>query len=381
MPIHAKGLTLSLMTWRTLHRQVVRTALSALGVAIGVIAIVALGAVAKGLRASIQGGIKSGGSDLMVWEAGVAADILSSLDEADTRKKLATFPEIADVAAGMSHIIRAPGSWKVGGIQFVIGVYPNEFGQQSQEPLEGRRFQTRDEVVVGYRFAKMQHKGVGDTLEIGGKTYKIVGTFKSGVIFFDSAIVMHIDEVRRLNGRKGRVTSFNVRLKDGVDPVAFGRKLEAKYPKLAAISDQSQYTKVDHGLQAMDDMVMAVSFITLIVGSLIIANTMWMSVAQRTREIGVLRAVGWPRRRIVGMVLLEAFGIGVIGCVVGMGLGIGLAELTRSLPFSWQFMAPIYPPVIFFRAMVIAVLLSVVGALIPAIRAARIAPVEALRYE
>lgn len=377
----AKGLTMTVMTWRTLHRQLVRTALSALGVAIGVIAIVALGAVAKGLRSSIQGGIKSGGSDLMIWQAGVAADIFSSLDESETRRRLATFPEIEAVSAGASHIIRTPGAGAGAGIQIVIGVYPDEFGQQSQEPLEGRRFKTPDEIVVGYRFAQKQHKAVGDTLDIGDASYKIVGTFRSGVIFFDGAIVMHMKALQKLNGREGRVTSFNLQLKPGTDAEAFGRRVEAKYPELAAIADESQYNKIDHGLEATDDMVTAVSFITLIVGSLVIANTMWMSVAQRTREIGVLRAVGWPRRRIVGMVLSEAFGIGVIGCIVGMGLGVGLAELTRVMPFSWQFMDPVYPPMIFLRAMAIAIVLSVVGALIPAIRAARISPVEALRYE
>ncbi|HPF39796.1 MAG TPA: ABC transporter permease [Phycisphaerae bacterium] len=369
------------MTWRTLHRQLVRTALSALGVAIGVIAIVALGAVSKGLRASVQGGITSGGSDMMIWEAGVAADIFSSLDEADTRAKLAEFPEITEVAAGLSHLIRTPGMRSVAALQIVIGVYPDEFGQQAQEPSEGRRFRTRDEAVVGYRFAEKLNKKVGDTLEVGDRTYTIVGTFRSGVVFFDGAIVLHIDEVRRLNGRAGRVTSFNVRLKPGTDAQALAGRIEEKYPELAVITDESEYHKVDQGLDASDDMVAAVSFIALIVGSLVIANTMWMSVAQRTREIGVLRAIGWPRRRIVGMVLMEAFGIGVIGCGLGMVLGVLLAELTRSLPFSWQFMSPIYPPVIFLRAMAIALVLSVVGALIPALRAARVTPVEALRYE
>lgn len=381
MPTPDKGLTLTRMIWRTLHRQLVRTSLSALGVAIGVIAIVALGAVAKGLRASVQGSIKSSGSDMMIWQAGVAADIFSSLDEADTRKKLAEFSEIQDVAAGMSHLIRTPGARGVAALQIIIGIYPDEFGQQAQEPLEGRRFRTPNEIVVGYRFAEKQKLHVGAPIEIEGSTYQIAGTFRSGIVFYDGAIVMHIDEVRKIKNADGRVTSFNLRLKPDTDPMELGKRIEARYPELAAIADESQYNKIDQGLEASDDMVGAVSFIALIVGSLVIANTMWMSVAQRTREIGVLRAVGWPRRRIVGMVLMEALGVGVMGGGVGMGLGVLLAELTRSLPFSWQFMDPIYPPSIFLRAMGIALLLSLVGAVFPAIRASRIAPVEALRYE
>lgn len=369
------------MTWRALHRQPVRTILSALGVSLGVIAIVALGAVAKGMRQSIQGGIKTGDSDMMIMQAGVAADFLSTLNEADSRKKLAEFPEIDALAAGMSHIIRVPGQRSIAALQIIIGIYPDEFGQEQQEMTSGRKLQKKDEVIVGFRYADINDKKVGDEIEINGKSFPIAGIFRTGVIFFDGAIVMHIDEVRAMTGRAGQVTSFNVKFEPGTDAKAVGDRIEAKYPEFATITDQSEYHKVDQGLEASDDLVLVVSFITLIVGSLVVANTMWMSVAQRTREIGVLRAVGWSRRRIIGMILSEAFGIGMVGCIAGFGLGIALAELTRILPFSRQFIEPIYPPVIFFRAFIVAVLLSVVGAMIPAIRAARISPVEALRYE
>jgi len=381
MSAAGNGLSLRVMTWRTLHRQLVRTSLSALGVSVGVIAIVALGAVAKGLRQSIQAGIKTGGSDLMIWQAGVAADIFSSLDEADARKKLADFPEIDALAAGMSHLVRIPGQRSVAALQIIIGIYPGEFGQEQQEILSGRNLERRDEVIVGFRYAKFKKKRVGDSVEIGGKSFPIAGIFRTGVIYFDGAIVMHIDEVRALNGRPGQVTSFNVRVKPGVDVDALGERIEAKYPEFATISDESEYHKIDQGLDATDDMVWIVSFIALVVGSLVIANTMWMSVAQRTREIGVLRAVGWSRRRIIGLILSEAFGIGIVGCIAGFAMGVGLAELTRELPFSRQIIDPVYPPSIFLRALAVAVLLSVVGAMIPAIRAARISPVEAFRYE
>ena len=128
-------------------------------------------------------------------------------------------------------------------------------------------------------------------------------------------------------------------------------------------------------------MVRAVSLIALIIGSIVITNTMWMTVLERTREIGVLRAVGWSRRRIVFMIILEATGVGVFACAIGCVLGVGLAELTTVLPGSQQFVAPVYDAVPFLLALGVAVSLSVLGALLPAWRAARISPAEALRYE
>ncbi|RIK61847.1 MAG: hypothetical protein DCC65_18350 [Planctomycetota bacterium] len=110
-------------------------------------------------------------------------------------------------------------------------------------------------------------------------------------------------------------------------------------------------------------------------------NTMWMSVHERTREIGVLRALGWPRRRIVRMILIEASGVGLLAWIIGSCMGIGLAEIATRLPFARQFVDPVYdwqPPAMAFA---VSVVLSMLGGAAPAWRAARISPVEALRYE
>ncbi|MCK4342652.1 MAG: FtsX-like permease family protein, partial [Phycisphaerae bacterium] len=102
---------------------------------------------------------------------------------------------------------------------------------------------------------------------------------------------------------------------------------------------------------------------------------------ERTREIGVLRAIGWARRRIVFMIVCEAAGVGLIACLVGCLLGAGLAKLATILPSAELFIEPVFDAPPFLLALAVAVLLSVLGALLPAWRAARISPAEALRYE
>jgi putative ABC transport system permease protein len=108
---------------------------------------------------------------------------------------------------------------------------------------------------------------------------------------------------------------------------------------------------------------------------------MWMSVSQRTREIGVLRAVGWSRRSVMGMVFLEAAGIGLLACPLGGALGVGLALFTTIVPTVNQFVDPVFSAPTFLQAFAVAMLLSVIGAAMPSIRAANISPVEALRHE
>ena len=131
----------------------------------------------------------------------------------------------------------------------------------------------------------------------------------------------------------------------------------------------SEYSKVDQGLEMAKGMVWTVTFIAVVIGSIIVANTMWMSVLERTREIGVLRAVGWSRRRVVVMIVLEAVGLGLGACVLGSVLGVALAWSTRWLPVSSLFVDPVFDAATFVLALSVALLLGVLGALMPAWRA------------
>jgi putative ABC transport system permease protein len=106
-----------------------------------------------------------------------------------------------------------------------------------------------------------------------------------------------------------------------------------------------------------------------------------MAVMERTREIGVLRAVGWNRGRVLGLILREALILGILGGVSGVGIAFGLAGLMQSMPGIGQAIDPIWTVDIFLKASVVALLLSLIGGIYPAYRATRLQPTEALRYE
>ena len=151
-------------------------------------------------------------------------------------------------------------------------------------------------------------------------------------MFINGAVVLSLPELQRIAAKEGRVTAFQVYLQPDADPAAVIERVESAHPNLVAIGDAAQYGKVDQGLEMIDGTVWVISLLALIVGSIIVANTMWMSVLERTREIGVLRAVGWSRQRIVTMILIEAAGVGLIACVVGCAAaGAALARLAAGM--------------------------------------------------
>ncbi|MBU0618547.1 MAG: ABC transporter permease [Planctomycetes bacterium] len=372
------ALTLARMTTRNLYRRPVRTSLTAIGVAAGVVAIVAFSTIVRGLWDSVEEIIHVGGTDLLVMQANVAADLLSVLDEVETREKLLAVPGVEQAIGTLWHVVRtreAPFCLLVGLRRSGMGVDPDML-------LRGRYPEKDDEVLLGWIAAKyVLERDVGATVEILDEHYQIVGVFRSNSIFIDAAMVMTLPRLQQLALKEGQVTVFQVHVREGFDIAAVSDEIERRYPEVVSIGEAAEYSKADQGLVMADSMIWAVSFIAIVIGSIIVANTMWMSVLERTREIGVLRAVGWTRQRIVVTIILEAAGVGLIAAAIGCPAGIGLAKLSATLPVAEQFLQPVVSVEPFLIALGIAVALSVLGALIPAWRAARISPAEALRYE
>lgn len=361
---------------RNLFRQPLRSTLTVLGVALGVVAIVAMGALVQGVNNSIEKGLKLGGADLTIFQAGVSADLFSSLDETETRRKLLSDPDILHVAAGMSYVMPVADQR----FTIILGVEPDGFTYSSTY-VDGPPIRAADECSLGAMAARTLKKQKGDSIEIGGRTFRVVSIFNSGVVIYDAAITVRLDVLQELTGRPGRATAFFVDLRDGADVKRVAERLERAHPEMTTISNASEYHKVDVGLETSQKAVWAITLAAIILGSVIVLNTMWMSVLERTREIGLLRAVGWSRQRVIQIVLLESVCVGLAASVVGIALGVLLARSVVLLPMLSQVLQPSFAPTQFGLAAAAAVLLSVIGGALPALRAARISPAEALRHE
>jgi putative ABC transport system permease protein len=365
------------LTLRNLYRQPVRTGLTVIGVSVGVMAIVAFNTTVRGLHGSMEKAIKTGGASMMVYQKDAVADILSVLEEDETREALLSDPEVSEVAAGLFAVKPV----EMMPFSLLFGIHHDEFIRGSAEMYEGARLETLDEVVLGSNLAAKLGKGTGDTIIIAGQEFKISGVFHTEIVFFNSAVVMLLPRLQEMLGKEGQVTTFMIRLKDGADVKTVAARLEQNIQGIAAITGADDYSKVDQGLTVAQTMVWVIALLTVFIGGIIVMNTMWMTVMERTREIGVLRAVGWSRGRIMRMILIEAAGVGVLAFLLGTLAGVVLAEISTLLPVTSQFVSPVYdwPP--FMLAASVAIVLSLLGAAIPAVRATRVSPAEALRYE
>ena len=131
----------------------------------------------------------------------------------------------------------------------------------------------------------------------------------------------------------------------------------------------------------MSAMMWAISAMAILVGGIGMANTMFMSVFERTREIGTLRALGWRRRRVLWTVLKESFVLSLIGVLIGVAFSALLSFTLRLIPMWGEALTIILSGALLLQALIIALALGALGGLYPAWRASKLSPVEALRYE
>jgi putative ABC transport system permease protein len=177
-----------------------------------------------------------------------------------------------------------------------------------------------------------------------------------------------------------QVTWYLIKLRDPSRAEAVRDDLNARFPEIR-VSLTSEFVENMPDMQQGQQMVGQIAFLAVLIGAVGMLNTMLMSVLERTREIGVLRALGWSRRRVLGTILREALALGLAGAVVGIPLGMGMVWGLNQIPLVKGFIGARYDLDLFLTAVTVALGAGAVGGLYPAWRATRLRPAEALRYE
>ncbi|OFW75314.1 MAG: hypothetical protein A2Y55_13250 [Actinobacteria bacterium RBG_16_68_12] len=177
------------------------------------------------------------------------------------------------------------------------------------------------------------------------------------------------------------MTAVYVAAAGGTDPGALALAIEDAMPTLTTVASVDEWGKVDQGIRIMDAMNLAVSTLAVVLGAIAVMNTMIMAVFERTREFGILRAVGWRGSRIMRLVLTEALLLCLVAAFIGTALGVLATRGVMLIEAVQGFLEPTYSLDVFLRAVLIASAVGVVGALYPAYRAVRLSPMEALRHE
>lgn len=363
------------MIWRNLMRRKVRSLLTISGVAIGIAAVVSLVAMGDGFYAQMNSMLSKGGADLTVRQAKAADMTLSALDES-LGHALSAMPEVEEVSGLIMGIASSPGIPYL----LVYGYDPSEYAIRHFRITEGAKLTSVRQAILGKGAAKAMKLRVGQTLKLFSTNFRVVGIYETGTPFEDSGLVIPLKDAQAVFKKPSQVSFYELKLRqpDGADEMK--KRIEARYPEAFA-AKSAEFSESSQDVQVTRSMTWARSMIAVLVGGISVMNTMVMSVFERTREIGLLRAVGWRRRRIILMVMQESLLLSLIGGLIGIGIGIGLIELVAMLPGIGGIFGGVFGPGLFIQAMVVALILGAVGGLYPAWRASRLSPLEALRYE
>ena len=261
--------------------------------------------------------------------------------------------------------------------------------------FEGRWPAADDEVVIDVGTADENDYAVGDTVEISTlqpkRSFELVGVAKYGEVDSLGGIsfaVFTIPAAQELLGREGQYDAISVAAREGVseDEVvsAIAPALPASAEVVSASAEaEEQADEVSEFTSIFRYFLLAFGAIALFVGAFVIFNTFSITVAQRTREFATLRTIGASRRQILGSVILESLVIGLLASLVGLGLGVVLAEGIEALFGSLGVELPSADRVFATRTIVVSLVVGVgitlLAGLFPAIRATRVPPISAVR--
>ncbi|EEP75163.1 hypothetical protein MCAG_05490 [Micromonospora sp. ATCC 39149] len=264
---------------------------------------------------------------------------------------------------------------------------------------EGRAPQADDEIVVNAALATAAKVKVGDRVgaltafESKRRDFTLVGIFgysggRDSIGGVNQIAFTTPTAQRLMLGKPGTFNSVTVQAADGVRPEAVrddvARALGAGYDvKTGEELSAAASASLKEGLSFFNKVLLGFAAVALLVGTFLILNTFSIIVAQRTRELALMRAIGASGGQIIGSVVLEALAIGLVASVLGLGAGIGVGAL-----LAWAFgrfagglsLAGIgVPPMAVLSAFAVGMLITVVAALLPALRASRIPPIAAMQ--
>jgi putative ABC transport system permease protein len=369
------------MIVRNMLNRKARTILTVLGLSVGISAVMILTGVARGFEKSFLAIYQSKGIDLVVVRGGINNQLSSNL-QASLAKQVRAVNGVADVALSLTDTISFES-------KNLVSVLANGWEGDSRlfngiRVLQGRKLKPGDgkRVMLGRVLQMNLGKAVGDDLDISGETFQVVGIFESESLFENGGLIVPLGELQRMMGRVGHVSGFVVAAKssDREDIVALARRIEKEVAGVAAVPARD-FVPSDLQIRLTKTMAWATTAVALVLGSIGLLNTMVMAVFERTGEVGLLRALGWRRRRVLALILGEAVILGLLGSVVGTVLAFSGVRALMLDPTSRGFIDPDLPPSVLGIGLAMGVGLSLLGGLYPALRAASLDPTEALRHD
>lgn len=381
---------------RELSRRKLRTALTITGITIGIWALVVFSSLANQINGLVGMGSEYFADKIVVTD-GMAfgsspmrlddVEIIAGLDGVGAVQPKVEIPWDPDPAIGF------------GAPDFLVGTIPGAdagFETFTLELATGRQLIAEDTgnvVVLGSTIARKYGVVAGGTVDIRGESFEVLGTLQptlsspdtNGFIPLSTAQALYLGDLPPLVAESLQADELANQIvvfpEVGADPTTVAAAIEAAVENSATMTGAEFSETVGATTVIFNAIIIGVAAISLIVGGLSVINTMAMSVAERTREIGIRRAIGGSRRRIVRELVAEAGVIGLLGGLIGLGLGAAVVVLVNEAGRSSGTVLFDLTAQTAAFAVGFSTILGMVAGIIPAWTAARLDPVSALRYE
>ncbi len=367
---------------RNFGKRKFRTALTLLGVAVGIATIVALVSVAYGAKEQAVGFL-SEATDFMITPK-AAGEIQAELPERLV-KQVRLYAEVEAAGPVLSQLVFINGEFA-----WALGVTPETYEiiyipLKEGELIDGER----GKVIVGSNLADQLGLKVGESVRISpsadepGKVFLVAGILQPTGSIVDIGCYMNLRELQEIVHKKGRISMIMVKLRDPRLGESFKQKVESRYKDLEVVEPEQISENVGKVLDMLNSVLISIGSISLLIGGLGIMNTTMVSVLERIREIGIMKAIGAKRSHVLTIFLIEAMITSLLGGIVGVIGGAALAKLASEIiPKLIGFPTPykLFPALI-FGPIALSVVLGIISGFYPSWKGANVRPIEAIRYE
>lgn len=366
---------------RNPFRNKTRSFLAIVGIAIGIATIVALGVITASLEESTQTTLQEGTAEITAMPLGssMMGGASGSLNESYV-DELKNISGVKQTAGLLQVSITDPTGTGPGAIT-VYGMNSKDLELEGINSINGSTYNdNKREVIVGKSVVDSENYTIGDNITILGEQYKIVGTYETGSMFTDGAIYTGLETLQNDSNSQNEVSTIAVKVDDNTTVETVNNNIENQYnDTLSTITSDEMEKTTENMISVVNAATTAIEALAIIIGGVGVINTMMMTVFERTREIGVLKSVGWTSMKVLTMIMGESIVLTIISGIIGTILGLLAVIILFNI--TGGDMTLTYNIGIFIRAFAVALIVGILGGLYPAIKASRLAPTEALRYE
>ncbi len=370
--------------FRNLARRKLRTALTITGIVIGILALTVMGSMSEYFSSLIDNAVNLLGANIVVSpKSNDFESILTTNDERRVRR----IPGVADVIPVANDTLEEFSGISFGVPDLVYGVPVEASGTifPSVTLEKGRWLVRGDEyaAVVGSQLAKKRKLELGSTLRYHDHDLTVVGIMNPTQTTPDNIAMVNLDTVRRLLKAPDMIAAMYVKPENPALIDAIAKNIRENVDNVQVFTPAEAAAQAQQALAVFNVILVGGAALAVFVGGLAVINTMIMSVNERRHEIGLKKALGAEDGEIVREYLLEAALIGLVGGVVGLLLGWGLASLLNAVTSQGMGGSAIFnvTPRLMLIAIAFAMILGMIAGFYPAWSAARLDPVKALRVD